>query len=126
VSAYGVTVDHVLDALGDPTRRRVLELLRPGPRAVGELAADLPVSRPAVSQHLRVLKGAGLVTERREGTRHLYRIDPVGLAALRTYLETFWDDALIAFRDTADRDATGPSAVTGPTINTDTDTEEEP
>jgi DNA-binding transcriptional ArsR family regulator len=94
----------VLDALGDPTRRRVLELLRPGPQAVGQLASELPVSRPAVSQHLRVLKGAGLVTERREGTRHLYRIDPAGLAALRTYLETFWDGALAAFADAAERD----------------------
>lgn len=97
--------ERVLDALGDPTRRRVLELLRPGPRAVGELAAELPVSRPAVSQHLRVLTGAGLVTQRREGTRHLYRIDAAGLAALRTYLETFWDDAMIAFAEAADRDA---------------------
>lgn len=98
----------MLDALGDPTRRRVLELLRPGPRAVGELAAELPVSRPAVSQHLRVLKGAGLVTERRAGTRHLYRIDAAGLAALRTYLETFWDDALAAFADAAGREADIP------------------
>jgi DNA-binding transcriptional ArsR family regulator len=103
VTAYGDSAALVLDALGDPTRRRVLELLRPGPRAVGELASELPVSRPAVSQHLRVLKGAGLVSERREGTRHLYRIDPAGLEALRTYLETFWDDALAAFAEAADR-----------------------
>jgi DNA-binding transcriptional ArsR family regulator len=103
-------VADVLDALGDPTRRHVLELLRAGPRAVGEIAADLPVSRPAVSQHLRVLKGAGLVTERHEGTRHLYRIDPAGLAALRTYLETYWDDALTAFRDVADEPAAGAAA----------------
>ena len=73
--------------MGDPTRRPVLELLRDGERAVGALAAELPVSRPAVSQHLRVLKGAGLVIERRDGTRHLYRVDPDGLAAIRTYLE---------------------------------------
>jgi DNA-binding transcriptional ArsR family regulator len=90
-----------LDALGDPTRRRVLELLRDGPRAVGAIASDLPVSRPAVSQHLRVLKGAGLVSERREGTRHLYAIDPAGLASLRAYLQTFWDEALTAFARTA-------------------------
>jgi DNA-binding transcriptional ArsR family regulator len=96
--AYASAATEALDALGDPTRRRVLELLRDGPRAVGELAADLPVSRPAVSQHLRVLKGAGLVSERKDGTRHLYRIDPQGLAALRAYLESFWDDALEAFR----------------------------
>ncbi len=107
--AYSMEAAAVLDALGDPTRRQVLELLRTGPRAVGEIAADLPVSRPAVSQHLRVLKGAGLVTERREGTRHLYRIDPEGLAALRTYLETYWDDALTAFRDAADDPATDPA-----------------
>ena len=92
-----------MDALGDPTRRAVLELLREGERPVGELAARLPVSRPAVSQHLRVLRGAGLVTERREGTRRLYRVDPEGLAALRTYLETYWSDVLSAFKDAADR-----------------------
>jgi DNA-binding transcriptional ArsR family regulator len=93
----------VLDALGDPTRRAVLELLREGERPVGELAARLPVSRPAVSQHLRVLRGAGLVTERRDGTRRLYRVDPQGLAALRAYLESYWSDVLTAFKDAADR-----------------------
>jgi DNA-binding transcriptional ArsR family regulator len=93
----------VLDALGDPTRRAVLELLRDGERPVGELAAGLPVSRPAVSQHLRVLKGAGLVTERRDGTRRLYRVDPEGLSALRAYLESYWSDVLAAFKDAADR-----------------------
>jgi DNA-binding transcriptional ArsR family regulator len=97
-------VDEVLDALGDPTRRAVLELLRDGPRAVGDLAADLPVSRPAVSQHLRVLRGAGLVRERREGTRRLYRVDPQGLAALRTYLESFWTDVLAAFKAAAEQE----------------------
>jgi DNA-binding transcriptional ArsR family regulator len=101
--AYPLAADLALDALGDPTRRRVMELLRTGPRAVGDLAADLPVSRPAVSQHLRVLKGAGLVTSRPHGTRHLYAIDDEGLAAIRTYLETFWDDALAAFKDAAER-----------------------
>ena len=70
----------VLDALGDPTRRAVLEVLREGERSVGRLADDLPVSRPAVSQHLRILKGAGLVTDRVEGARHLYRVEPGGLA----------------------------------------------
>jgi DNA-binding transcriptional ArsR family regulator len=93
----------VLDALGDPTRRAVLDLLREGERAVGELAARLPVSRPAVSQHLRVLRGAGLVTDRRDGTRRLYRVDPEGLGALRTYLESYWSDVLAAFKDAADR-----------------------
>jgi DNA-binding transcriptional ArsR family regulator len=101
--AYPLTADLALDALGDPTRRRVMELLRTGPRAVGDLAAELPVSRPAVSQHLRVLKGAGLVSSRPDGARHLYAIDDEGLAAVRTYLETFWDDALAAFRDAAER-----------------------
>ena len=94
----------VLDALGDPTRRRVLELLRAGERAVVDIAANLPVSRPAVSQHLRVLKGAGLVTERTQGTRHLYAIDERGLAALRAYLETFWDTALAAFQAASDEE----------------------
>jgi DNA-binding transcriptional ArsR family regulator len=109
VTAYSLQAERVLDALGDPTRRRILETLRMGSRAVGDIAADLPVSRPAVSQHLRVLKGAGLVTERHEGTRHLYRIDPAGIAALRTYLETYWEDALTAFRDAAERDGESPS-----------------
>jgi DNA-binding transcriptional ArsR family regulator len=98
----------VLDALGDPTRRRILEVLRDGERAVGELASGLPVSRPAVSQHLRVLKGAGLVSERPEGTRHLYAIDGSGLAALRAYLETLWDQALSSFRDAAEDDRRNP------------------
>ena len=89
----------VLDALGDPTRRRILEVVRDGPRPVGEIAAGLPVSRPAVSQHLRVLKEAGLVRDRQEGTRRLYSVDPAGLAALRAYLETFWDTTLAAFKE---------------------------
>ncbi|MGZ8612709.1 MAG: ArsR/SmtB family transcription factor [Actinomycetota bacterium] len=92
----------VLDALGDPTRRAVLELLRGGARPVGEIAGRLPVSRPAVSQHLRVLKEAGLVRDRRDGTRRLYSVDTAGLSALRTYLETYWDTALAAFKDAAD------------------------
>jgi DNA-binding transcriptional ArsR family regulator len=99
-----VSQAEVLDALGDPTRRAVLELLRDGPRAVVDIATDLPVSRPAVSQHLRVLKGAGLVTERRDGTRHLYRIDPEGLAVLRTYLEDFWSDSLASFKESAEEE----------------------
>lgn len=102
--SYLSSTAEVLDALGDPTRRAVLELLRAGPRAVVDIASELPVSRPAVSQHLRVLKGAGLVTERKDGTRHLYRIDIQGLAALRTYLESFWDDALAAFKEAADQE----------------------
>jgi DNA-binding transcriptional ArsR family regulator len=93
-----------LEALADPTRRAVFELLRGGPRAVGELAGELPVSRPAVSQHLRVLKAAGLVTERRNGTRRLYRIDPRGVDALRTYFETFWTEALASFKAAAEHE----------------------
>ncbi len=94
-----------MDALGDGTRRLILERLRSGPRAVGELAAELPVSRPAVSQHLRVLKEAGLVTERRNGTRHLYRVDTDGLAEVRDYLESFWTDVLAAFEAAAGAEA---------------------
>lgn len=86
-----------MDALGDPTRRAIFERLRSGPRAVGELAQGLPVSRPAVSQHLRVLRDAGLVTEQREGTRRIYRLDPDGLAELRAAVDEFWSDALAAF-----------------------------
>ncbi|HWA62089.1 MAG TPA: metalloregulator ArsR/SmtB family transcription factor [Caulobacteraceae bacterium] len=84
-------------ALADPTRRAVFERLADGPRAVGELAAGMPVSRPAVSQHLKVLKEAGLVSDRPEGARRVYRIDPAGLGALRAWLDRFWTDALDAF-----------------------------
>ncbi len=87
-----------LVALADPTRRRVFEELRRGPRSVGKIAARMPVSRPAVSQHLAVLKKAGLVGDRAEGTRRVYHIDPKGLAAIRTWLDQFWDDALHAFK----------------------------
>ena len=87
-----------LTALGDPTRRAIFERLAARPRAVGELAGDLPVSRPAVSQHLKVLKDARLVTDRREGTRRIYQLDPDGLAALRGYLDHFWDQALAGFK----------------------------
>ena len=92
----------MLDALGDPTRRRILELVRDGARPVGEIAREVPVSRPAVSQHLRVLKEAGLVHDRQEGTRRLYTVDASGLTALRAYLETFWDTALAAFKEAAE------------------------
>jgi DNA-binding transcriptional ArsR family regulator len=92
VAAYGQ-----LNALGDPTRRTVFERLGAGPRSVGELAAELPVSRPAVSQHLKVLKDAGLVTDERDGTRRVYRIDPRGVGAVRAYFDRFWSDALEAF-----------------------------
>lgn len=91
-------VDRVLLALADPTRRKILERLAESPSAVGELADPLPVSRPAVSQHLRVLKEAGLVSDQRSGTRRLYRVDPAGLAILREYLEVIWERSLASFR----------------------------
>ena len=91
-----------LDALGDPTRRAVFERLARGPLAVVDIARTLPVSRPAVSQHLKVLKEAGLVMDRAEGTRRVYQIDPEGVKALRAYFDRFWTDALEAFRDAAE------------------------
>ncbi len=92
-----------LDALGDPTRRRVFELVREhGPTPVAGIAAALPVSRPAVSQHLRVLEGAGLVSCTKAGTRHLYTVEPEGLSELRTWLDGFWDDALARFKAAAE------------------------
>lgn len=96
------TNGHPLDALGDPTRRQVFELLRTGPRSVGHLAAELPVSRPAVSQHLRVLEDAGLVIHRREGTRHLYELDSSGVVVLREWVDGFWSEALARFKAVAD------------------------
>src|SRR5215510_945046 len=86
-----------MDALGDPTRRAIFERLADGPKAVGEIANELPVSRPAVSQHLKVLKQSGLVVDRAEGTRRIYRVDPAGVAAMRDYLDQMWDAALAAF-----------------------------
>lgn len=91
-----------IGALGDPTRRAILERLLPGPRSVGELAQGLPISRPAVSQHLRVLREARLVTDRRDGTRRLYRLDPDGLAEVCAYFDSFWTQALAQFKEAAD------------------------
>jgi DNA-binding transcriptional ArsR family regulator len=85
-------------ALGDPTRRAIFERLADRPRAVGELASELPVSRPAVSQHLKFLKDARLVIDQRAGTRRIYQVDPDGLSALRGYLDHFWDQALAGFK----------------------------
>jgi DNA-binding transcriptional ArsR family regulator len=90
-------------ALADPTRRAIFERLRAGPRSVGELAEGLPVSRPAVSQHLRVLREAGLVSERREGTRRVYRLEPAALGELRAYFEEFWTHALASYKEAAER-----------------------
>jgi DNA-binding transcriptional ArsR family regulator len=88
-----------LTALGDPTRRAIFEQLRAGPHSVGDLARSLPVSRPAVSQHLRVLREAGLVSDRKDGTRRLYRLAPQGVAELREYVNEFWDQVLAEFKD---------------------------
>jgi len=96
--AYGSS----LAALADPTRRSVFERLRTGPRSVGEIARTLPVSRPAVSQHLKVLKQAGLVLDRSEGTRRVYYLDPDGLSGLRVWIDQFWDAALGAFQKAAE------------------------
>lgn len=94
----------MLTAWGDPTRQAILDRLAGGPRAVGELADELPVSRPAVSQHLKVLKGVGLVRDERVGTRRLYRVDPQGLAVLRTYLDQLWERSLGAFAQAVDEE----------------------
>jgi DNA-binding transcriptional ArsR family regulator len=94
----------VFQALADPTRHAIFSRLKQGPLAVGELAEGLPVSRPAVSQHLRVLKDAGLVSERRNGTRRVYRIEPQGLLALRKSIDRMWEDALEAFRIAVERE----------------------
>lgn len=91
-----------LDALGDPTRRAILSQLRKGPLAVGTLAKAFPISRPAISQHLRILKEAQLVTDRAEGTRRVYQLDPAGFESVRAYLDQFWTTALDAFKQKAD------------------------
>jgi DNA-binding transcriptional ArsR family regulator len=90
-------------ALGDPTRRAIFELLGEEPRAVGEIARKLPISRPAVSQHLKVLKGAGLVVDRPLGTRRIYAVDPNGVEALRAYLDQFWSKTLTAFKQAVEQ-----------------------
>jgi DNA-binding transcriptional ArsR family regulator len=92
-----------LAALGDPTRREIFERLADRPQAVGELARDMPVSRPAVSQHLKVLKEAGLVIDRPAGARRIYQVDPDGVGALRAYLDKFWNRSLTAFKTAVER-----------------------
>lgn len=94
-----------MDALGDPTRRAIFKRLRGGARSVGELADGIDVSRPAVSQHLGVLKSARLVTVRAEGTRRLYAVDPRGMQAVRDWLDGFWDHTLDSFKQAAEREA---------------------
>jgi DNA-binding transcriptional ArsR family regulator len=100
-----MTYGTALAALSDPTRRTVFERLGSGPKPVAEIARGLPISRPAVSQHLKVLKEAGLVSDRPEGTRRIYTIDPKGLGALRAWLDRFWDGALENFRVEAEAGA---------------------
>lgn len=100
--------DVQLDALGDPTRRAIFELLTREERAVGQLAERFPISRPAVSQHLRVLSDAGLLTVRREGTRRLYAADPSGIAKLAAVVERFWRDALVGFKSAAEQPTPEP------------------
>ena len=95
MAAYG----NALQALGDPTRLEIFELIARRPRAVVELAGELPVTRPAVSQHLKVLKQAGLVTDRAEGARRIYQVDPRGVEAIRHWLDGFWDEALARFKE---------------------------
>ena len=99
---HGNLAIDALGALGDPTRRAIFERLSHRPAAVGEIAKGLPVSRPAVSQHLRVLKAACLVTETSDGTRHIYRLDPRGIGAMRDWLESHWSGGLLAFKAFAD------------------------
>ncbi len=104
-----------LVALADPTRRQIFELLAERPSPVGELARRLPVSRPAVSQHLKVLKLAGLAQDEQVGTRHVYRLDPSGLEAVRRYFESFWEQSLTAFKDAVEQPtASNPTAKEAP------------
>lgn len=96
-----MTYESAMAALGDPTRRAILDRLRAGPLPVADLARDLPVSRPAVSQHLKVLTEAGLLTSKAQGTRRIYALSPDGVADLRAYVDRLWDDALTAFGEAA-------------------------
>jgi DNA-binding transcriptional ArsR family regulator len=102
VETYRASTPEALDALGDPTRRAIFERLGQGPCAVGELAKELPVSRPAVSQHLKVLKQAGLVVDQAAGTRRLYRLNPHGIDVLRAYFQQFWIRAMSDFKAAAE------------------------
>src|SRR5690349_24705884 len=94
---------YAFTALADPTRRQIFERLASGPKPVGKLAEGLPISRPAVSQHLAALKAAGLVTDHADGARRIYRIDPNGLAAIRTWLDQFWTEALVSYASEVER-----------------------
>ncbi len=104
-----MTYEYAFTALADPTRRAIFERLRTGPQPVGRIADTLPVSRPCVSQHLKILKAAGMVSETTDGTRRLYAIDPRGIAAMRNYLDQFWEDALTRFQHEAETSTPGQS-----------------
>jgi DNA-binding transcriptional ArsR family regulator len=104
------TYEAVLEALGDRTRRQIVHRLRAGPLSVGELAAELPVSRPAVSQHLAVLRRGGLVSYEEHGTRNVYRLDTAGLSELRAWLDGFWETALDRYADRVRADSAGSDA----------------
>ena len=110
------TYEAVLDALGDRTRRQIVEQLRRGPSSVSELAAGLPVSRPAVSQHLTVLKRSGLVSYEERGTRNIYRLDPSGLRGLRAWLDGFWESAMASYADAVRADRAGDGATGTPAL----------
>jgi DNA-binding transcriptional ArsR family regulator len=101
-----VTAYHTdaLTALADPTRRAIFERIAERPSPVGELARELPVSRPAVSQHLKVLKDAGLVSDRKDGNRRIYHVEPAGIGALRAYFDRFWNQSLAAFKEAAEKE----------------------
>jgi DNA-binding transcriptional ArsR family regulator len=99
-----------MDALGDPTRRAIVERLLRGPMPVGELARDFPISRPAISQHLRILKRASLVVDRAVGNRRVYEVDPAGVDALRAYFERFWNHTLAAFKQAAEAKSLEPGS----------------
>ncbi|HUY98489.1 MAG TPA: metalloregulator ArsR/SmtB family transcription factor [Verrucomicrobiae bacterium] len=105
-------IANALTALADPTRRQLFELVAEQPSPVGELAEHLPVSRPAVSQHLKVLRQAGLVRERRVGTRHVYSLDPPGLDAVRTYFDSFWERSLAAFKAVVEQSSASEQTAT--------------
>lgn len=110
METYGIAA---LGVLGDPTRRAIFECLARSPKAVGQIATELPVSRPAVSQHLKVLKDAGLVADHAEGTRRIYRINPDGISSIRAYLDRMWSEALEGFRQAAQQAAEGGLAPPG-------------
>lgn len=124
--AHAARMDRALAALSDPTRRRIFETLAGGAASVGALASVVPVSRPAVSQHLAVLKAAGLVADRAEGARRIYRIDPQGLGVVRAWLDRFWGEALDAFAAAVEAEAAGTTTAGTATAETTRDAPSKP